>query len=142
MKCPRCHDPLLTLEHEGLELDYCDQCQGIWLDAGELHNFAQQSGPNSILRELVALRGRARWLRQPRCPICRRSMRDVRLTPPRSTEIQLDRCGRGCGIWFDRGELGAVLEHSPLGEHPKLRHALQNFFKQSPNSSTHGDRSL
>ena len=139
MKCPRCHDALLTLEHEGLELDYCDQCHGIWLDRTELHGFAAQSGPQSRLRELVTLHGRVRWLRAPRCPICHRSMREVRLPVARHGELQLDRCPRGCGIWFDRGELPALLEHAPLAAQPQLTQTLRTVFGRLPGPLPTGD---
>ena len=37
MKCPVCKTPdLLLSEREGIEIDYCSTCRGIWLDRGEL----------------------------------------------------------------------------------------------------------
>ncbi len=37
MKCPTCTDTLLVLaERQGVEIDYCPACRGIWLDRGEL----------------------------------------------------------------------------------------------------------
>ena len=37
MKCPVCVDLTLTMsERQGVEIDYCPQCRGIWLDRGEL----------------------------------------------------------------------------------------------------------
>ena len=37
MNCPRCHDaPLLELDRDGVTIDRCDRCRGIWLDRGEL----------------------------------------------------------------------------------------------------------
>jgi len=37
MKCPVCKDvELLMSERMGVEIDYCPQCRGIWLDRGEL----------------------------------------------------------------------------------------------------------
>ncbi|MAZ65997.1 MAG: hypothetical protein CMF25_02705 [Kangiellaceae bacterium] len=36
MKCPHCHIPLLMTERKGVEIDYCGQCRGVWLDKGEL----------------------------------------------------------------------------------------------------------
>ena len=34
--CPACGQPLIALELEGVEIDYCAACGGVWLDAGEL----------------------------------------------------------------------------------------------------------
>jgi Zn-finger nucleic acid-binding protein len=37
MKCPHCNDVTLVMtERQGVEIDYCPQCRGVWLDRGEL----------------------------------------------------------------------------------------------------------
>ena len=37
MKCPRCPDTTLVMtDRQGVEIDYCPACRGIWLDRGEL----------------------------------------------------------------------------------------------------------
>ena len=37
MDCPRCHDvPLLEVDRDGVTIDRCERCRGIWLDRGEL----------------------------------------------------------------------------------------------------------
>lgn len=37
MKCPRCPASTLALsERQGIEIDYCPDCRGVWLDRGEL----------------------------------------------------------------------------------------------------------
>lgn len=37
MKCPVCsHSTLLMSERQGIEIDHCPQCRGVWLDRGEL----------------------------------------------------------------------------------------------------------
>ena len=36
MKCPSCNETLLMTEKRGVEIDYCPNCRGIWLDRGEL----------------------------------------------------------------------------------------------------------
>lgn len=37
MKCPICKEqPLVISERQGVEIDYCAQCRGVWLDRGEL----------------------------------------------------------------------------------------------------------
>lgn len=37
MKCPNCTDTLLVMsERQGVEIDYCPRCRGVWLDRGEL----------------------------------------------------------------------------------------------------------
>ncbi|RQQ05225.1 hypothetical protein DF107_17600 [Burkholderia stagnalis] len=37
MKCPVCKTPdLLLAERQSIEIDYCPECRGVWLDRGEL----------------------------------------------------------------------------------------------------------
>ena len=36
MDCPVCEVPMIVFELEEIETDYCTECKGIWLDAGEL----------------------------------------------------------------------------------------------------------
>ena len=36
MKCPKCGMELIALDYKGIEVDKCSECEGIWLDAGEL----------------------------------------------------------------------------------------------------------
>jgi uncharacterized protein len=37
MKCPTCPDAILLLsDRQGVEIDYCPTCRGVWLDRGEL----------------------------------------------------------------------------------------------------------
>lgn len=43
MKCPSCDVDLLMAERHGVEVDYCSQCRGIWLDRGELDKILERS---------------------------------------------------------------------------------------------------
>lgn len=45
MKCPNCDQLLQITERQNIEIDYCPQCRGVWLDKGELDkviNFSNQ----------------------------------------------------------------------------------------------------
>ena len=43
MKCPACHIDLNMTERQGIEIDYCPQCRGVWLDRGELDKMIERS---------------------------------------------------------------------------------------------------
>lgn len=44
MKCPICpSSDLLMTERSGIEIDYCPQCRGVWLDRGELGKIIERS---------------------------------------------------------------------------------------------------
>jgi len=44
MKCPSCNDiTLLISDRANVEIDYCPQCRGVWLDRGELDKIIERS---------------------------------------------------------------------------------------------------
>lgn len=44
MKCPTCPDSTLVMtDRQGVEIDYCPTCRGIWLDRGELDKLLERS---------------------------------------------------------------------------------------------------
>jgi uncharacterized protein len=46
MPCPVCSVPLVMSDRQGIEIDYCPQCRGVWLDRGELDKIIERSaGP-------------------------------------------------------------------------------------------------
>ncbi len=54
MQCPTCRIGLVMTEKQGIEIDYCPQCWGIWLDRGELHKFIEKSyySPAEVLHRI------------------------------------------------------------------------------------------
>ncbi len=138
MNCPACRSPLIVVEREGIELDHCPRCRGIWFDEGELALLAERIG------RILTLEASVRPLAGPageqfrRCPRCRRRMAKEDLgSAPR---IGIDRCRRGHGLWFDSGELGALMSQMPgrPGSHPE---ALLRFAGETlqPSASRGGD---
>jgi uncharacterized protein len=43
MSCPVCRVPLSMSDRQGIEIDYCPQCRGVWLDRGELDKIIERS---------------------------------------------------------------------------------------------------
>ncbi|HKK96958.1 MAG TPA: zf-TFIIB domain-containing protein [Marivita sp.] len=43
MKCPIDGTALVIAERSGVEIDYCPQCRGVWLDRGELDKIIERS---------------------------------------------------------------------------------------------------
>jgi Zn-finger nucleic acid-binding protein len=52
MKCPVCLQPDLVMsERQGIEIDYCPQCRGVWLDRGELDKIIERSAAQPAAAE-------------------------------------------------------------------------------------------
>ncbi|MBM6584090.1 zf-TFIIB domain-containing protein [Microvirga sp. BT689] len=47
MPCPVCRVSLVMSERQGVEIDYCPQCRGVWLDRGELDKIIQRSAQDA-----------------------------------------------------------------------------------------------
>ena len=52
MKCPACPDTTLVMtDRQGVEIDYCPACRGIWLDRGELDKLLDRAAVASHPRQ-------------------------------------------------------------------------------------------
>lgn len=123
MICPACREDLLLLEVEGVELDLCLRCRGLWFDAEELEAlFARAGTPGggfALERELLAL-PRERGAEKRLCPRCDRRLVVVQAGSA-TRRVPLDLCPREHGIWFDEHELEAVLAAAQPEDAPALR---------------------
>ena len=51
MKCPNCNETLMMSDKHGIEIDYCPNCRGIWLDRGELDKIIERSAEHYSKKE-------------------------------------------------------------------------------------------
>jgi Zn-finger nucleic acid-binding protein len=55
LKCPNCPDETLVMsDRQGVEIDYCPQCRGVWLDRGELDKLLERSAAQEPPRAAVS----------------------------------------------------------------------------------------
>jgi len=131
VNCPACSNPLIVLELNEIEIDYCTACEGIWLDSGELELMLGDSSEKDKL--LASFTPDQRHdEKQINCPICRSKMNKVLVDSVH--KITLDECKKKCGFWFDKGELLDVIK---LGseEKNKVVKLLQEMFEHKNKSS-------
>ncbi len=105
MNCPACKNPMIILELNQVEVDYCTSCKGIWLDRGELELIFSQEVDKEISK-LFLLRDNVVEAKR-KCPICKKKMDKVEFE---QTGIIIDRCKNDHGLWFDSGELKSILK--------------------------------
>ena len=123
MRSPVSNEPMLVLELEGIEIDYCPLTHGIWLDAGELEELYHD---RQAADELVASfkTDEANREKKVRCPICNKKMEKVLV----NDKVVIDRCIKGHGLWFDKGELLQVLQTDNAEGDGKVIEILQSMF--------------
>jgi uncharacterized protein len=56
MQCPIDGTQLVMTDRSGVEIDYCPQCRGVWLDRGELDKIIERSHPEPAPREFSSPR--------------------------------------------------------------------------------------
>jgi Zn-finger nucleic acid-binding protein len=125
---------MITLELADVEIDHCVECEGIWLDAGELELLMDD--PTKAEHLLDSFRPGASVSERPRkCPICDRKMAKIAVgssAPP----LLIDKCRRGDGLWFDGGELKDILTRAQLDEQSRIQRLLADMFGgQQPKAS-------
>jgi uncharacterized protein len=50
MYCPMCTTPLRAVERQGIPIDYCTHCEGIWLDRGELDELIRREAQEMLIQ--------------------------------------------------------------------------------------------
>ncbi|QDU57870.1 TFIIB-type zinc ribbon-containing protein [Aeoliella mucimassa] len=119
MKCPRDGAELATVQVDGIELDKCHHCDGIWFDAGELDK-VRKLERSAIEQELEREYGNPEvvagkvdgYMRCPRCADGRLN----ELTYTYKKRVKIDRCDQCHGVWVDDNELDAI-----IGEQKQLQ---------------------
>ena len=118
MLCPVDKIPAIVVEYNGIELDYCTTCRGVWFDVGELELLlasAGLGGHEAFLESVLGASPADVKEKKRRCPICNLKMKKVYIDRP--DRVLVDVCPDGHGIWFDGGEvehlLGALAAERP-----------------------------
>lgn len=111
MICPTCHEVMIVVEQDKIELDHCIKCFGVWFDSGELELMLERMGLDSSALSLAKIAdlpdvktAEKKW----HCPICGKKMKKAHIG--REPEVLIDVCPRGDGLWFDGGEVGQIIE--------------------------------
>jgi Zn-finger nucleic acid-binding protein len=99
--CPKCDTGLFIARLSGVEIDYCESCRGVWLDAGELEQLAANALPDFQNQPGVVPSGKKHL-----CPRCDAALAEI--TAP--DNLTLDKCPHGHGLWFDADELQQLLK--------------------------------
>ena len=110
MDCPVCENAMITLELADVEIDYCPDCGGIWLDAGELELLLDERAKAKQLLDSFKIDDKSPE-KVRKCPICRKKMRKITVGSSEPA-LLIDKCRGGDGLWFDKGELQDVLDRA------------------------------
>ena len=102
MECPKCQEPMTTVEHQGIEVDRCTGCQGIWFDLGEADRLRDMKGSAAVDTGDAGVGKEMNIVDRIDCPRCHTAM--IRMVDPQQTHIWYEECGSCHGSFFDAGE--------------------------------------
>ena len=124
MDCPVCSDPMVVLELDRIEVDYCLTCGGVWLDAGELELLLEGAeNRGRLLRSFEMDLGTTE--EKIRCPICSKKMAKTLCGTKR---VRIDSCTANDGLWFDKGELLEIVEMGDFPGDHRMIDLLKDIF--------------
>lgn len=140
---------MIAFELEGVEIDHCVACGGVWLDAGELELIARAAGADAARLEpappAIPATPKTAAKSKRRCPRCGRRMALSAFGEPADAcepAIEIDVCRAGHGVWLDRGELRAIVARcAPASDGAgPLARTLEEMFRFELQNPPQGDR--
>jgi Zn-finger nucleic acid-binding protein len=126
MICPVCKYDMIVVEYHNIELDYCNNCKGVWFDSGELELLLKSYGleePKTFFDGIFNSQESVSSEKKRNCPICGHKMKKT--TIGGQPEILIDVCRDNHGLWFDGGEVTQFIGHL-AGEHPPKRDSREH----------------
>lgn len=126
MNCPVCKKPMIVMELDQVEIDHCIECNGIWLDSGELELLLEGAeGKDSLLNSFKENKNvKESWRK---CPICLKKMIKVLAGEPQGA-VLIDKCKNNHGLWFDSKELMQIILMGSLGKDNRVISLLKEMF--------------
>jgi len=101
MNCPKCKTNKLKkgkIKQNGIEINYCAKCKGIWFDHGEIEQMLSSPVKN------LSIDNRKKHPSGV-CPSCSELLYEFYYP---QTFVNIDMCGKCKGIWVDAGELKEI----------------------------------
>ena len=124
MNCPACKEPMIVLELNQVEIDYCDNCGGIWLDSGEIELLLNDSPTKDKIFSSLKLSAILKE-KKIKCPFCRKKMDKVKIEA--GDIVIIDKCKLNEGFWFDKNELQKILSGNLDADNPVIKQIQEMF---------------
>jgi Zn-finger nucleic acid-binding protein len=98
--------------HEGVEIDRCAGCEGLWFDMLELDRLREAPGSENLDSGDAAVGNQHNALGRIECPVCRTRM--IKMVDADQPHIWFEHCPSCHGVFLDAGELRDLKAKSPL----------------------------
>jgi Zn-finger nucleic acid-binding protein len=108
MICPKCKTDMDAIEFEGVEVDRCKNCKGIWFDVGEEDWLLGTDAAGAIDTGDPSVGRETNEIDVYRCPRCDGGM--LRRVDPKQSQIRYEECTSCKGTFFDAGEFTDLIK--------------------------------
>lgn len=102
MKCPKCSSAMQSVSYQGVDVDRCTKCAGLWFDMLEEEDLKQLSGSEAIDTGSAKTAKEQNKIGKIKCPKCTASM--LRMVVNGQPHIWYEACPVCYGTYFDAGE--------------------------------------
>ena len=112
MDCPKCNSPMELIAYQGIEVDRCSECGGLWFDTGEAESLTSE-WVTEFLDIGDAQTGEEHdEMDQIKCPRCGELMKNH--FDLEKSHVSFEVCDKH-GKFFDAGEFTVWLKQNYLG---------------------------
>jgi len=102
MNCPKCNSAMELVTYEGVTVDRCTSCKGIWFDANEQKWLKEKKGSEVIDTGDATVGKKMDKITNIQCPLCHGPM--IRMVDADQHHIDYEACTTCYGIFLDAGE--------------------------------------
>jgi len=104
MKCPKCNSDLVKITRHGIEVDYCTNDHGMWLDFTELDQLENEAFNDEDEKGSLIF---SSTTTENRCPKCNVQLKQFKY---RAYDLTLEFCENKDGFWLDAGEDDRIIQ--------------------------------
>ncbi len=102
MNCPKCGHAMETVKYEGIEIERCGGCRGLWFDMLEHEQLKAIEGSESIDIGSSRIGEKFNEIDRIDCPVCKTQL--IRMVDRTQPHIWYEACSSCYGVFFDAGE--------------------------------------
>ncbi len=109
LKCPKCAAPMQPVVHQGIEVDRCTACRGLWFDLLEHEDLKGKDDSEALDFGDPAQGKKNDKLQDVECPVCHAKM--LKMVDRDRKDIHFEACAACYGVYFDAGEFKDWKKH-------------------------------
>jgi Zn-finger nucleic acid-binding protein len=110
MKCPKCQSPFTRVDFQGIQIDRCVSCHGMWFDALELKDLLAKKGSEKIDIGDERDYAKTSQVEDYLCP--KDGTRMIKMVDVKQSHVWYESCGTCYGMFLDATELSELKDKS------------------------------